>query len=260
MKIVIVLLSVAAAHAVAIAKPEVHSISPSSGLMAGGTEITIYGAGLSLVTQCRFGYPPNVAMVMVNKQPRTGDFVTCITPSWAFIEPASVTVSEDEGQTFVPDHDFVFFSYYADPVVTEYTPTAGPSTGATVFRATIANFDPKLPDLSKGMCMFVGDRDGFLTGGGRYYTTGMTVNGCDASTGDGGSPSCEVTCLTPEVCYHVDPVENELCQQQTMEVLFSFNGQDFSKSQGNLPVQYTFQNAWVHPSSPVAGAKNALLA
>ncbi len=95
------------------------SVTPSAGLPAGGTEVTLTGGGLSGATSVDFGSTPGTLVsdngsVVAIAPPGTGSVPVTVTT------PGGVLSTLGDG-----------FTYEPVPVVTGISPTTGPSSGGT---------------------------------------------------------------------------------------------------------------------------------
>ncbi|MER0477538.1 IPT/TIG domain-containing protein [Streptomyces sp. Edi2] len=100
--------------------PVVTSVSPTQGLPAGGTNVTITGSGFTGATMVRFG-PNGTTFVIVSDTQ-----ITAKTPPGT--GTVQVTVTAPTGTS----SQNVFFSYTPAPVITTLIPTSGPTAGGNV--------------------------------------------------------------------------------------------------------------------------------
>lgn len=100
--------------------PVVTSVSPTQGLPAGGTNVTITGSGFTGATMVRFG-PNGTTFVIVSDTQ-----ITAKTP--AGTGTVQVTVTAPTGTST----QNVFFSYTPAPVITTLIPTSGQAAGGNV--------------------------------------------------------------------------------------------------------------------------------
>lgn len=100
--------------------PVVSSISPGTGLIAGGTPVTITGSALTGATGVTFGGTAATAVTVVSDTS-----ITCTTPPHvAGAVAVAVTTAGGTGSATV-------FTFVAVPVLTSVTPNNGPVAGAT---------------------------------------------------------------------------------------------------------------------------------
>ncbi|MEW1750032.1 beta strand repeat-containing protein [Streptomyces angustmyceticus] len=100
--------------------PVVTSISPTQGVPAGGTHVTLTGSGFTGATMVRFG-PNGTTFVIVSDTQ-----ITAKTP--AGTGTVQVTVTAPTGTST----QNVFFTYAPVPVLTTLTPASGPTAGGNV--------------------------------------------------------------------------------------------------------------------------------
>ena len=110
--------------------PQITSITPSSGSLAGGTDITINGAWFSNDTTVQIDVfdVTNLAVVDVNR-------LTATTPPGSAEGPTTVTVSVGSGLA----ETYGTFTYLA-PSISSISPNLGSEIGGTAVTITGANF------------------------------------------------------------------------------------------------------------------------
>ena len=106
------------------ARPNVTSITPKSGLLAGNTIVTITGTGFTGASAIRFGTTKNTTPLTVVSATK----ITVRSPAHA-AGVTDVTVTTPGGTSAVAAGDK--FTYIAKPNVTSITPKSGPLTGNT---------------------------------------------------------------------------------------------------------------------------------
>jgi alpha-tubulin suppressor-like RCC1 family protein len=112
--------------------PAIQAISPSSGVISGGTIVTVTGAGFSQGVRLAIGgLPANVLSV-------TGSTITATTPPG--LESGSATVALVIGTT-ATTAAAATFTYVSAPVVGAVSPRSGPLAGGTAIQITGSNFD-----------------------------------------------------------------------------------------------------------------------
>jgi len=116
---------------VPIVTPQVSKLSPTSGLAAGGTSVTITGTGFTGASAVNFGSTP-AASFKVN----SWTSITAVSPpgTSGFVE---VTVTTTGG-TNVPSSADLF--KYKPPTVTGVSPNTGPRAGGTSVTITGSGF------------------------------------------------------------------------------------------------------------------------
>jgi large repetitive protein len=115
-----------------VAIPSVSSLSPKSGSVAGGTEVTITGTGLAAATQVTFGGTP--AGFWVNSDTS----ITAISPAAEAAGTASVRVTSLGGRSATgAGSRFTFV--VTTPVVAGVDPSTGPADGGTWVTISGAN-------------------------------------------------------------------------------------------------------------------------
>ena len=122
--------------------PQVASVVPDSGPVAGGTGVTITGTGFTGATAVSFG-SQSASSFTVDP---TGTTITAVSPAAASAGSVDVTVTAGGVTSPVVVADA--FTYLtpgtpappSPPVVTSVAPTSGPITGGTTVTVTGANF------------------------------------------------------------------------------------------------------------------------
>jgi hypothetical protein len=110
--------------------PSVTSVSPTGGVLAGGTVVTLTGTGLTGATAVHVGLGVATALTPVDDS-----HLTFITPSSA-AGPLPVMVITPGGNSIDP----VNFTYADPPTATSVSPTTGPAAGGTTVTLTGTNF------------------------------------------------------------------------------------------------------------------------
>jgi hypothetical protein len=112
--------------------PSVTSVSPTSGPTAGGTSVTINGAGFSGATAVNFG-PTAATTFTVNSSSK----ITATAPKES-AGTVDITVTTPGGASATSAADQ--YSYTNGPSVAAITPASGPTAGGTSVTITGANF------------------------------------------------------------------------------------------------------------------------
>ncbi len=113
-----------------VVKPTVTSVSPNSGVVAGGTAVTITGTNFASGATVTFGSTAATNVVVVNSTT-----ITATTPAGAAgAVTVTVTVSGQSGSLTNG------FTYVVPPTVTSVSPNSGPTTGGTAVTITGTNF------------------------------------------------------------------------------------------------------------------------
>jgi hypothetical protein len=153
--------------------PVVTGIAPSSGLLAGGTSVTIAGTGFTGATAVDLGATPATSFNVVSDSE-----VTATSPAGAGTVDVTVTAAGQPSGTSLADQ----FTYVAAPAVTGLSPTAGATVGGTT--------------VAIGGWGFTG-----ATGVefGSQAATSFTVNSDSSikATSPAGSGTVDVTVTTP---------------------------------------------------------------
>lgn len=115
--------------------PTLIGLTPTSGPAAGGTVLTISGAGLSrgLPHVCKFGHGSLTASGRFRGRTSHG-IVTCVAPPATAGYEATVEVSADGGTTYTSDG--LSFRFYHEAVVSASSPSSGPAAGGTLVSVT----------------------------------------------------------------------------------------------------------------------------
>jgi alpha-tubulin suppressor-like RCC1 family protein len=103
--------------------PEVSSISPKAGAMAGGTEVTIAGSGFEDATQVSFGATPAASFTV-----SSDSSITAVSPAGS-VGVVDITVMGPAGRSTLSPTDR--FSYVAGPTIKKLTGKKGPGGGGT---------------------------------------------------------------------------------------------------------------------------------
>ncbi len=111
-------------------KPTVSSVSPNSGVAAGGTSVTITGTNFAAGATVTFGSTAATNVVVVNSTT-----ITATTPAGtAGAVTVTVTVNSQSGSLTNG------FTYVGQPTVTSVSPNNGPAAGGTGVTITGTNF------------------------------------------------------------------------------------------------------------------------
>lgn len=102
--------------------PTLTSISPTTGLVSGGTAVTLTGTNFAAGATVTIGGLPATDVVVLNAQR-----ITARTPMHTTVGSVNVAVTT-AGQTLQLPNGF---TYSSPPVVTSISPTSGPTSGAT---------------------------------------------------------------------------------------------------------------------------------
>ncbi|WP_199804924.1 IPT/TIG domain-containing protein, partial [Nocardia jinanensis] len=102
-----------------IAVPALISVSPTAGPVAGGTTVTLVGAGLSGATAVTFGATPATSFTV-----NSGIQITAVAP--AGTGTVQITVTTAGGTS-----NGVAYTYVAVPTIGTPSPAAGPTAGGT---------------------------------------------------------------------------------------------------------------------------------
>lgn len=111
----------------------VSSVSPSAGSPAGGTSVTILGAGFTGATKVQFGTGNPASSFTVVSSTK----ITAVSPPHAAGTP-HVFVTTTGGTTLASNGDR--FTYEEAPTVTAISPSSGPASGGTSVTITGTNF------------------------------------------------------------------------------------------------------------------------
>jgi hypothetical protein len=115
-----------------LALPTVMSVSPTAGPLAGGTTVTIIGAGFTAATVVDFGTKAAASFKVVSPTQ-----ITATSPAEA-AGTVDMTVTGPGGVSTISRADQ--FTYLAAPTVTAVNPTAGPMAGGTTVTITGTGF------------------------------------------------------------------------------------------------------------------------
>lgn len=111
--------------------PTITSISPSSGLPAGGSSVTITGTGFTGATAVNFG-----ATAATSYTVDSATQITATSPTGSGTVDITVTTASGTSATSSADQ----FSYFAAPTVTSLSVSVGPAAGGTSVVITGTNF------------------------------------------------------------------------------------------------------------------------
>lgn len=100
--------------------PYVSSVSPSSGPLTGGTEVSLFGYGLLGATEVSFGSVAATSFTVVS-----ANLITAIAPPGA--GTVDIAVTTPGGTTSISGR----FEYVVAPSVSSLSPSAGPASGGT---------------------------------------------------------------------------------------------------------------------------------
>ena len=114
---------------VAPGTPSVTSISPSTGTLLGGTQVTISGSNFIGATSVMFGGTP-----ITGFQINSGASITAVTPAVSTAGPVAVSVTVTSGSSTLTSTGGPNFTYTTPPPVVN---SVSPSTGSTVGGTTI---------------------------------------------------------------------------------------------------------------------------
>ncbi len=140
--------------------PTVTSVSPSSGPLPGGTQVTITGTNLGTLNTVTvlFG---GIAAGLYSDD---GTTIVLLSPAGAAAGPVDVTVSTQDGTSAITPTDQ--FTYLAIPTVTSVSPSSGPLSGGTQVTITGTN----LGTLDTAVVLFGG-----ISAGLPYSDDGTTI-------------------------------------------------------------------------------------
>ena len=182
----ILLMAVVAAGVVAVvgagadgAVPVVTSVSPGSGLQAGGTSVTITGSGFSGATGVKFGGRSAAFSVQSDSS------VVATTPPGSGTADVFVDTPAGENSAGAGDK----FDYLAPPVVAALAPDSGSVSGGTVVTITGQGFAGASAVLfgDEPAQAFTVDSDSQITattpkGGGDVHVSVTTAGGTNAAS------------------------------------------------------------------------------
>jgi len=157
------------------AAPAVSGIGPSSGVMGGGTTVTISGSGFTYATAVRFSGVAAESFQVLND-----GLITAVSPPGGS-GSVHVTVTDPAGTS--PTGPWDHFTYYAPiPVVTGVSPANGMPSGGTAVTVTGSGFTGATQ----------------VNFGGTAVTSGITVNSDSSLTvaSPAGSGVVDVTVTT----------------------------------------------------------------
>lgn len=125
--------------------PVVTQVTPTSGPMSGGTQVSITGRNLDVIDSVSFDgvdtvpvtYASDMQLLVVSPPVRGYSPV----PGWTYrpIRHVAALSLNGDGQSFRTGVGFTYLD--AEPVVTQITPTTGPETGGTRVTLTGENLD-----------------------------------------------------------------------------------------------------------------------
>ncbi|GIP00066.1 hypothetical protein J14TS5_51510 [Paenibacillus lautus] len=130
------------------AAPELVSVKPSEGPMAGGTIVTLLGNNFRTGIKVYFGD------TLITPSSITESKITLTTPKWAKAEKVNVKVMDAYGQESIIEGAFEFIAPPPPPApkVISVTPNSGPQAGGTL--VSIAG-----SDFVNGARVFVNEKD-----------------------------------------------------------------------------------------------------
>jgi hypothetical protein len=108
-----------------VAAPSVSSLSPATGSVAGGTEVTISGANLAGATQVTFGETP------VGFWVNDDTSITAVSPAAESTDTVHVRVTTIGGRSATSASDRFSYTAPSTPTVSSVDPNAGPVDGGT---------------------------------------------------------------------------------------------------------------------------------
>ncbi|WP_411136795.1 IPT/TIG domain-containing protein [Streptomyces sp. C10] len=111
-----------------VSAPFKSSLSPVTGVTAGGNTVTINGTGLSTATAVNFGATAATPTVVNDGQ------LTVTVPAGAAAGPVGVSVTTAGGT-----NNGLSYTYVDAPTIVSLNPTSGPATGGTVVTLTGTN-------------------------------------------------------------------------------------------------------------------------
>lgn len=206
----------------------IHHITPNSGPIDGGTEITVYGSGFKNggSPQCRFGVPGDYAIV--SGKVLSHDKMVCNSPagynvpkqaSLPFSVPFSISFNKEEYDPWTQSaHRFRF---YDQPYISGCTPTqaeVGESKSVQVFSNQNTEFIQPIPIEGSQYSDY-----GIFCKFGKYGSTpGALV-----------SPT-EIKCGTPTIQKSPEDLDKE-----TVILSVAQNGQNFNEMRSNCDFTFT---------------------
>jgi hypothetical protein len=119
--------------------PTITFVSPASGTMSGGTNLTILGTGFEGVVTVTIGNQPSSAVVVSSDRTQ----VTCVTPPSSAAGQQDLTVTASLAGSITRRGGFTYGSPgpVLPPAVSSITPASGPITGGTQIVIFGARFD-----------------------------------------------------------------------------------------------------------------------
>jgi hypothetical protein len=121
---------------VAPGTPSVTSISPSTGTLLGGTQVTISGSNFIGATAVMFGSTP-----ITGFQINSGASITAVTPAVSTAGPVTVSVTVTSGASTLTSTGGPTFTYTTPPpVVNSISPSTGSTAGGTAVTIAGQNF------------------------------------------------------------------------------------------------------------------------
>ena len=117
-------------------QPTLEALSPQSGPVDGGTEVTVYGRGLANFGEkvlCRFSSLPGASGApWISSTPakvRDGGLLRCTAPAGPSAGPVMIEVTLNGNDYSDPISPFI---YYLQPEVSDVQPAGGPTVGGTL--------------------------------------------------------------------------------------------------------------------------------
>ncbi len=114
--------------------PQVTGISPASGSVAGGTEVTIAGSGFQNGAEVSFGNKAATDVTVTS-----GTRITATAPQVTSGRTVSITVTNPDSGTGTLDQAYI---YLEQPLIQAVQPTSGLATGGTTITITGFGFEP----------------------------------------------------------------------------------------------------------------------
>ena len=114
--------------------PTVTAVNPTSGPIAGGTDVTVTGTNFAGGAAVTFGGSPAASVVVVSSTS-----ITCVTPAHA-VGKVDVVVRNADAQTGTLVGGFEYVTAGSGPTVTKVEPNVGPTAGGTTVTITGTNF------------------------------------------------------------------------------------------------------------------------
>ena len=147
-----------------LALPAISVLSPASGLISGGTAVTITGINLNGTTAITFNGVAATSIVVVNSTT-----LTCVTPAYAGSTPNLVDVQVTTG---IGNADKKLGFYYGNAPTVVVGPN-GTATGSSPITYTIT-FSSSVSGLSSSGLTVTNGTLGILSGSGTTYTVPVT--------------------------------------------------------------------------------------